>query len=354
MAAAASSSGTGAKEKERERGKTGAVRMGLFRPVYMDHRITLSPMELRDAAKDIDTYLTKKIRKRVEEKCCIHGWVRGGSTQILGRSMGQAEHCRFTGDFLYTCKIRVLCLLPETGQIVDAQILKINKGGAYALIVEGGRVTEAARIFVPRDLHLGNQAYDELQEEQVIRVRIQMSRFQANDPFIQAVGTFEGLSTAEVTVPAKKDALKPAVPPTEAAVAASEAEVETEEASSNRAYNLVKTEGGFSITRRGATVAEAATASSEGSYTNSEETISSETASGSSEGRYTNTEESVAVAVPAPAPTAETKKLQTNFAAILATASAAAPAPAPTPAEGAAENVGGIGGLFGNGNGDAY
>ena len=170
--------------------KKGKTVSGLFRPVYMDHRITLSPTELRDAAKDIDTYLTKKIRRRVEEKCCIHGWVRGGSTQILGRSMGQAEHCRFTGDFLYTCKIRVLCLLPESGQVVDAQILKINKGGAYALIVEGGRVTEAARIFVPRDLHLGNQAYDGLQEEQVIRVRVLLSRFQANDPFIQAVGTF--------------------------------------------------------------------------------------------------------------------------------------------------------------------
>lgn len=246
MAATATTMATATATEKTEKGK-GRSRPSLFRPVYMDHRVTLTPIELRDAAKDIDAYLTKKIRKRVEEECCIHGWVRGGSTQILGRSMGQAEHCRFTGDFLYTCKIRVLCYLPESGQIVDAQILKVNKGGAFALVVDNGRVTEAVRLFLPRDLHLGNQEYDALQEGQVVRGKILMSRFQAKDPFIQAVGTFEGMSMAEVTVPAKKGAFEPAMTPTEGRAATAS---ESEETTSDN-YNVVREEGGgFTISAR--------------------------------------------------------------------------------------------------------
>jgi DNA-directed RNA polymerase subunit E'/Rpb7 len=181
----------------------------------MDIRIPLTPAEFREAAPDIDAYLTKKLQKRLEEKCCVHGYVRRGSTQILARSMGQAEHCRFTGDFVFVCKVRVLCFLPEAGQVVDAQVLKMNKGGAYALVVDMGHVSEAVRIFVPRDLHIGNAEFDALEEEQVVRVRLMGSRFQANDPFIQAVGTFEGMSKAEIKVPARKGVLEPAVAPTE-------------------------------------------------------------------------------------------------------------------------------------------
>lgn len=188
--------------------------MSLFRPVYLDQRVALAPTEFRDAAADMDAYLLKKMRRRLENRCCAHGFVRGGSTQILARSMGQAEHCRFTGDFLYHCKVRVLCYLPEAGQVVDAQVLMANKAGAYALLVDQGRVTEAMRIFLPRDLHLGNTAFDELQKEQVVRVRLLKSRFKANDPFMNAAGVFLGTSSVEITGGPKK--LKSVVAPTEA------------------------------------------------------------------------------------------------------------------------------------------
>ena len=218
--------------------------MSLFRPAYMDIRIPLTPSEFRDAAPNIDAYLTKKLQKRLEEKCCVHGYVSRGSTQILARSMGQAEHCRFTGDFVFVCKVRVLCFLPEAGQVVDAQVLKMNKGGAYALVVDAGRVSEAVRIFIPRDLHIGNAEFDSLEEEQVIRVRLLGSRFQANDPFIQAVGTFEGMSKAEVRVPARKGALEPAVAPTEGVAP-------EEEEGSAPAYETEELEGGgFTIFRK--------------------------------------------------------------------------------------------------------
>ena len=203
-----------------------AITMSLFKPVYLDRRIPIAPTELRDAATNIDEFLVKKIRKNLEGVCCTHGYVRPGSTQILARSMGQAEHGRFTGDFLYHCKVKVACLLPHANQLVDARVLKVNKLGAYALIVDQGDVREAMRILVPRDLHLGNQEFDRLEVGQGIRVKILRSRFQNNDAFIQAVGTYEGLvSAADAKADGETVRLQPAVPETEPGSASSAVEV---------------------------------------------------------------------------------------------------------------------------------
>jgi DNA-directed RNA polymerase subunit E'/Rpb7 len=191
------------------------VRMTLFKPVYIDQRVSLTPMEFREAAADIDTFLLKKIQKNVEGQCCTHGFVRDKSMQIMARSMGQAEHCRFTGDFLYYCKVKIDCLLLHEGQIVGAQILKMNKMGAYALLTDGGSTIEAVRVLLPRDLHMGNVAFDSLQVGANIQVRILRSRFQTNDAFIQAVGLFESLASTASTAPLKP--LLPAVPATDAA-----------------------------------------------------------------------------------------------------------------------------------------
>ena len=195
------------------------VRMSLFKSVYLDQRMALTPMEFREAAGDIDAHLIGKLRKRLEGQCCTHGYVRPGSTQILARSMGQAEHGRFTGDFLYNVKVKVMCLLPHADQIVEGRILKMNKLGAYALIVDDGRIREAMRILLPRDLHLGSAEFDALEEGQGVRIRLLRSRFQANDAFIQAVGVFEAMApAADGKADAEAEApLQPAVAATEVA-----------------------------------------------------------------------------------------------------------------------------------------
>ena len=146
--------------------------MTLFKPVFIDQRVTLKPTEFQEAASDIDAHLASKISKELDGQCCSHGYVRPGSVQILARSMGQAEHGRFTGDFLYYCKVRIMCLLPHADQIIEGRILKMNKLGGYALVVDEGRLREAMRILLPRDLHLGNAEFDALEVGQGVRIRL--------------------------------------------------------------------------------------------------------------------------------------------------------------------------------------
>jgi hypothetical protein len=203
---------------------TAVVRMSLFKPVFVDHRVTLEPKEYSEAYTDIDAYLTKKIRRQLEDQCCMHGYVRPGSTQILARSMGQAENGRFTGDFLYTCKVKLMCLLPYDNQLMDARVLKMNRLGAYVLLVDEGKVREAIRILLPRDMNLGNAEFDTLKPGYGVKARILRSRFQTNDSYINATGLFEGLQPSasgpvEALVPAVQDT-EAALPPTAAAAAA--------------------------------------------------------------------------------------------------------------------------------------
>lgn len=200
-----------------------ATRMTLFKPVFIDQRVALKPTEFQEAASDIDAYLVEKIRKDLEGQCCSHGYVRPGSVQILARSMGQAEHGRFTGDFLYYCKVRIMCLLPHADQIIEARILKMNKLGGYALVVDEGRLREAMRILLPRDLHLGNADFDALEVGQGVRIRLLRSRFQAKDAFIQSVGIFEALAPAadaKKETAVEDDAIAAALQPAVAATAA--------------------------------------------------------------------------------------------------------------------------------------
>lgn len=158
----------------------------MFHTIYLDERIVLTPSELNiiRSADSIKDLLLTKLREKHEGKCNANGYIRPGSIELLARSMGLAENGRFTGDILYDCKIKCEVLYPTADTELDAQVIKVNKMGAYAVY------ENAIRILLPRDLHLGNEAFENIKEGDVIHVRIDRSRFQTNDLFIMAVGSY--------------------------------------------------------------------------------------------------------------------------------------------------------------------
>jgi hypothetical protein len=110
--------------------------------------------------------------------------------------------------------MRIDCLLLNEGQLVNGQILKANKMGAYALLTEGGQILEAVRVLLPREFHVGNVDFDTLVPGSKVRIKILKSRFQKSDAFIQAAGVIEEI-LPNVAGPIKP--LLPAVSETEVA-----------------------------------------------------------------------------------------------------------------------------------------
>ena len=173
----------------------------MYNTIYMDERVSLTPkeMNLLSSVDSINELIQHKLREIHEEKCNANGYVRPDSIKLLGRSMGVAENGRFTGNFIFDCKFSCEVLYPTVGLKLKANVIKMNKMGAYAVF------DEAIRILLPRDLHIANEVFDSVKEGDVVEVQIDRSRFQAKDPFIMAVGRLVDESAGSATA-AKADA----------------------------------------------------------------------------------------------------------------------------------------------------
>lgn len=156
----------------------------MFSTIYLDERIAILPNELNNIRSEdgIRDILLTKLRDKHEGKCNANGYVKPHSIELIARSMGQAENGRFTGNLIYDCKIKCEVLFPVAGTIMEGVVLKIVKMGAYVVN------EEAIRILLPRDIHLGDENFDTIQQGSTVKVRIERSRFQANDLFIMAIG----------------------------------------------------------------------------------------------------------------------------------------------------------------------
>lgn len=189
---------------------------------FFQEKVYLTPSDLSREIESIDAVLLDKVKERLEQRCSPHGYVLPGSLELLTRSAGQVDSGRFSGDWSFLVKAKGRVLYPPEGASVDVEILKTNKMGIYAIY------ENAIRIMVPRDLHLGDEEFDQLKVGESIRVEIQKSRFQLRDPFIVSVGLYRGRSGAvpPTKVLTKAQTVQPVV---EEATAEAESESGSEE-----------------------------------------------------------------------------------------------------------------------------
>jgi hypothetical protein len=114
---------------------------------------------------------------------------------------------RFSGDWAFLVKAKGRILHPPEGTVVEVEVLKSNKMGVYAIY------ENAIRLMIPRDLHIGNEEFDNLKVGDTISVEIKKSRFQLRDPFIVSVGMFRGSSSLTTAIPARATAKPQTVKP---------------------------------------------------------------------------------------------------------------------------------------------
>jgi len=157
----------------------------MFHPCFLEEQAVLTPKEFEMAAVDMEGFLTLQLRKKLEGRCSPQGFVKEKSLKLLSRTCGMSKSGTFTSDFVFRCKIQCDVLYPAVGEIVETEVLKVNKMGAYSAF------DNCLRVLMPRDLHQGNVEFDELKVGQKIRVKILKTRFQSHDEFIMAVGTLE-------------------------------------------------------------------------------------------------------------------------------------------------------------------
>ena len=164
----------------------------MYHTMYLDMRSALTPKDVNEAASMEDGFtklLESRLKNMLERKCNVNGYVRAGSVEVQQRSMGVAENGRFTGNWVYDCKFKCQVLYPTAGTHVKATVLKVNKMGVYAIFEDADVRDEVMiRILLPRDIHLGNEEFDRIEEGDKLVISLERSKFQTNDLFIVSVG----------------------------------------------------------------------------------------------------------------------------------------------------------------------
>jgi len=176
-----------------------------------EERVNLTARDLRAQITNIDDLILQKLSTRLEGKCSRHGFVLPGTFKILSRSMGYVEKGRFTGDIIFHLQAEGKVLNPPAGILTEGIVTKKNKMGMYV------SYNDAIRMILPRDLHIGDDAFEAVEVGQTVKVEIQKSRFQVNDPYILSVGLFKGLASEAAVA-----AVAVAAPAAEVASAAEE------------------------------------------------------------------------------------------------------------------------------------
>jgi DNA-directed RNA polymerase subunit E'/Rpb7 len=153
-----------------------------------EEQVPLTPKDMRADIESIDEVLLEKLAAKLEGRCSRHGFVLAGTLKILSRSMGSLERGRFTGNILFLVQAEAMVLNPPDGTVLEGEVIRKNKMGMYV------SYQDAIRIILPRDLYIGDEAYDAVQIGERIQVEVKKSRFQVNDPYILSVGYFRGLA----------------------------------------------------------------------------------------------------------------------------------------------------------------
>jgi ribA/ribD-fused uncharacterized protein len=191
-----------------------------------EERVNLTPLDLRKKISSLDKILLEKLALRLENKCSRNGFVLRDTLKILSRSMGYVEKGRFTGDIIFHIQAEGKVLNPPAGIMIEGVVIRKNKMGIYV------SYDDAIRVILPRDLHIGDEAFENVNIGDRVNVQIQKSRFQVNDTYILSVGLFRGVVAAGASVapvaPVKEEAAPAAVSEEEEAAPAAVEEEEEE------------------------------------------------------------------------------------------------------------------------------
>lgn len=152
---------------------------------FFENKISLTPSDFNEVkSTPIEEILLRKARESIENKCSEQGFVLPGSLQLLSRSMGYFESARFTGEAIYYVKLEGRVIYPVEGVQVLGKVIRKNKMGLYI------NYNDAIRIQVPRDLHLNEPEFEEVQIGDNVYVELKRSKFAIHDTYILASGLF--------------------------------------------------------------------------------------------------------------------------------------------------------------------
>lgn len=138
------------------------------------------PMNAIDSS--LDAVLEKQMRNDYEGKCIAEGYVVSNSINISTRDAGRVDGLSVRFKVAFVCDV----CLPVEGMVFDCIAKTVtNTAGIRA---ELDMKPSPLVIYLARDHHPGNEAYNEIKVGNRLKVRVIGQRFELNDPYISVIG----------------------------------------------------------------------------------------------------------------------------------------------------------------------
>lgn len=165
----------------------------LFERRELSRKIHISSKFLQ---KNIQASLLAQLKLDIEGKCSPEGFVQPNSVTIVNYSLGRTNYIK--GGVDYDVKLQADICMPHTGQKFRAPVTIRSKVGIHA-------DTPPIKILIPRDLHIGNEEFDNVKVGEEIEFEVIGSQFKQQDKDIVVVGRLLSKIAPEVEKPILSD-----------------------------------------------------------------------------------------------------------------------------------------------------
>ena len=150
--------------------------------VYMNALLTRKiHIPFNKISKNIKEILENLIKKEIEGKCTVEGFIKPNSTNIKTYSSGILSANLVEFDVVFEC----LVCCPVEGMTIDCIVKNKTQAGIRALINDE---ISPVVIYISRDHHYNNKYFNLVKDDEEIKVRVIGQRYELNDPQVSVIG----------------------------------------------------------------------------------------------------------------------------------------------------------------------
>ncbi len=143
--------------------------------------------------RNIQTSLLAQLKNHYQGRCLAEGFIHPDSFTILKYSVGRANYLRGGVDYDVTFQADIC--LPHPGQKFKGDISLKSKIGLHIEL-------DPLKVLIPRDLHLGNPAFEKADVGQTVEFEVIGNQFKQGDETIVVVAKLVGGAEEEEKKPA--------------------------------------------------------------------------------------------------------------------------------------------------------
>lgn len=128
--------------------------------------------------KNMTPSILAKLTQEYEGECSSEGYIGKNSITVINYSLGRAD---FRGLISYDVEFQADVCLPHIGQRFRAPVTLRSKVGIHA-------ETPPIKVLIPRDLHIGNEEFENIKVDEEVEFEVMGSQFKQKDTEIIVIG----------------------------------------------------------------------------------------------------------------------------------------------------------------------